>query len=88
MEAPEMTKSHPARTLLASLVAAACLSPSALAGWQDPVGSPASSNHHYSVATHRVTAREARAAAIARVAAETKRLDANYRFRRVPAYER
>jgi hypothetical protein len=83
-----MTKSHPARILLASLIAAVCFAPSALAGWHDPVGSPAASNTHYSVAAHRTSARQARAAAIARIAAETKRLDANYRFDRVPPGQR
>ena len=89
-----MTQSQPIRILLASSIAAAALAPSALAGWQDPVGSPAASNTHYSVAAHRrvaahnTSARQARAAAIARLAAVTKRLDANYRFDRVPADQR
>ena len=87
-----MTKSQPIRILLASSIAAVALAPSALAGWQDPVGSPAASNTHYSasheVAVRNVSARQARAAAIARLAAETKRLDANYRFDRVPPGQR
>ncbi len=83
-----MTKSHPARILLSSLIAAVCLAPSALAGSHDPVGSPAASNAHYGVAAHRTSARQARADAIARYVAETKRLDANYRFDRVPPGQR
>lgn len=83
-----MTQSHPIRILSASLVAAACFAPSALAGWHDPVGSSAASNTHYGVAAHRTSARQARAVAIARLAAETKRLDANYRFDRVPPGQR
>lgn len=83
-----MTKSHPVRILFVSLLAAVCLAPSALAGWQDPVGSPSAPHNHYSVAAHGTSARQAKAAAIARVVAETKRLDAKYRFRRVPAFER
>jgi hypothetical protein len=83
-----MTKSHPTRVLFASFIAAASLAPTALAGWQDPGGSPTASNTHYSVAAHRTSARQAKAAAIARIVAETKRLDAHYRFDRVPANER
>jgi hypothetical protein len=83
-----MTESHPARILLAALIAAACSVPSALAGWHDPAGSPGASNTHYGVAAHRASARQARAAAIARIVAETKRLDASYRFDRVPPGQR
>jgi hypothetical protein len=89
-----MTHPQPIRILLASSIAAFSLTPSALAGWQDPVGSPAAANTHFTlaahhkVAAHKTSARLARAAAIARIAAVTKRLDANYRFDRVPAGER
>jgi hypothetical protein len=83
-----MTKSHTIRILFASLIAAVCFAPAALAGWHDPVGSPEATNTHYSVAAHRTSAHAARAAAIARLAAETKRRDAGYRFRRVPADQR
>ncbi|HEX4521432.1 MAG TPA: hypothetical protein VH063_17800 [Gaiellaceae bacterium] len=83
-----MTKSHSIRILFASLVAAVCFAPSALAGWHDPVGSPEAANAHYSVASHRTSTHLTKAEAIARLAAQTKVRDAQYRFRRVPAAQR
>ncbi len=83
-----MTKSNPIRILFVSLLAAFSFAPSALASWHDPIGSPAASNVHYTVASHETGTHQSRANAIARLEAELKRLDANYRFDRVPRDQR
>ncbi len=83
-----MTKSNPTRILFVSLLAAFSFAPSALASWHDPVGSPEASNLHYTVASHDTATHQSKATEIARLQAELKRLDANYRFDRVPRDQR